>query len=432
MFLKLILIALMIWVTAIFVAAEFALVKVRGTKLESLEEEGVKNAKLARHMVHHLDDYLSACQLGITLTTLIIGGIGETTVSSILEPLIGALPISRALSLTISIILAYIIITFIEVVVGELLPKSYSIVAPEKVTLATARPLHIFYKCTAPFIALLNKSANSIGKLFGIHMVGEANETLSEEELLQVAKDSFRKGEINKEEYQYLSRIFDFDERQVKEIMTNRLEMHVVEEGTSVSETIGQMVETGYSRFPVIRQSKDTVIGYVTLSSMVKEAYINADAHVETFVEKPIFVMENSPIKIVLKMMQVQHKHLAIVVDEYGGTAGIVTIEDIVEELVGDIQDEVDMEIPLIRALGSNHYIVEGGIELDDFTHLLKLPNLEDPHGNVTLSGYFTSRYGHEVVEGFTVSIDDVLYTVLEMSNESVVDSFKVVDIRNK
>lgn len=427
---KLVIIALMIWVTAIFVAAEFALVKVRSSKLEYLENQGVKQAALAKHMTHHLDDYLSACQLGITLTTLIIGGIGETTMSTILRPLINYLPISSALSLTLSIIFAYVIITFVEVVVGELLPKSYSIIEPEKVVLAIAKPLHFFYLVTAPFIKLLNLSANAIGRLFGIHMVGEAEETLSEEELLQVAKDSFQKGEINKEEYQYLSRIFDFDERQVKEIMANRLEMHIVEKGMTVSEAIQQMVETGYSRFPVIDGSKDHIIGYVTLSQLVREAYVEPKALVENFIEKPIFVMETSPIKVVLKMMQVQHKHIAIVVDEYGGTVGLVTIEDIVEEIVGDIQDEVDAETPLIKSLGSQHYLVNGWIELGDYTHLLKLPELEDPNGNVTLSGYFTSNYGHDIKEGFSTAIDGVIYTVLEMNNDSVIETFKVVDTR--
>lgn len=430
--LKLIIIALMIWVTAIFVAAEFALVKVRSSKLKALEEQGVKNAALAKHMTYHLDDYLSACQLGITLTTLIIGGIGESTMTLILQPLFSHLPVNRGLTLTLSIVFSYIIITFVEVVVGELLPKSYSIVEPEKVSLAVAKPLHIFYKCMAPFIKFLNFSANRIGRLFGIKMVGESEETLSEEELLQVAKDSFQKGEINKEEYQYLSRVFHFDERQVKEIMTNRLDMDVIEKGLTISQSIKKMVDSGHSRFPVIDDSKDDILGYVTLAQLVREAYIDPDALVEEFLEKTIFIMENSPIKIVLNMMQVQHKHMAIVVDEYGGTVGLVTIEDIIEEIVGDIQDEVDMETPLIKSLGNNHYIVDGGIELDDFTHLLKLPTLEDPNGNVTLSGYFTSHYGFDITEGFSVTIDDVDYTVLKMSNESVITSFKVIDQRPK
>ena len=212
---KLLLIAFMIYVTALFVAAEFALVKVRSSKLEQMAANGEKNADLALHLVHHLDDYLSACQLGITFTTLIIGGIGEETVRGLLEPIVGNFSFSRSVTLTISMILSYFLVTFVEVVVGELLPKSYSIANSEKVVIKTAKPLHYFYKVTYLFIKLLNHSANLIGRLFGIHMVGEAEETLSEEELILVAADSLDKGEINQEEFNYLSNIFDFDEGQV-------------------------------------------------------------------------------------------------------------------------------------------------------------------------------------------------------------------------
>ncbi|MBP2966693.1 DUF21 domain-containing protein, partial [Acinetobacter baumannii] len=173
---KLLLIAVMIYLTALFVAAEFALVKVRSSRLEQLASNGEKNAELALHLVHHLDDYLSACQLGITLTTLIIGGVGEETVRGLIEPLVDHFAITKSLSLTISLVLSYFLVTFVEVVVGELLPKSYSIANAEKVTMSIAKPLHYFYKSTYLFIKLLNHSANLIGRLSGIHMVGEAEE----------------------------------------------------------------------------------------------------------------------------------------------------------------------------------------------------------------------------------------------------------------
>lgn len=426
---KLILIAVMIYITALFVAAEFSLVKVRSSKLEQLEANGEKNAKLALHLVHHLDDYLSACQLGITLTTLIIGGVGEETVRSLLAPLIGQLPLSKSVSLTVSLILSYFLVTFVEVVVGELLPKSYSIANSEKVVLAIAKPLHIFYKMTYLFIKLLNHSANLIGKAFGIHMIGEAEETLSEEEILLVAADSLDKGEINKEEFEYLSNIFEFDERQVKEIMTNRLDMKVLDYDMTVKEAIPKILDVGYSRFPVIKESKDEIIGYVTLQQLVRTSYIDDHRLLAEEVAKPIVVMETMVVKDVLKKMQEDHKHIAMVVDEYGGTVGIVTIEDIVEEIVGDIQDELDTEKEKIQSIGKNEYLVEGKIELDEIRHFFNLDDMEDPNGNVTLGGYCTSVYPSEVEKGFSFEVEGVIFTIL-LVRQTVVEKIKIKDTR--
>ncbi|MGO3732778.1 MAG: hemolysin family protein [Vagococcus sp.] len=426
---KLILIVVMIWITALFVAAEFALVKVRSSKLEQLEANGVKEATLAIHLVHHLDDYLSACQLGITLTTLIIGGIGEEVVRGMILPLFDYIPVSHSVSMTLSMILSYVLVTFVEVVVGELLPKSYSIANSEKVVIAIAKPLHAFYKLTYFFIKLLNHSANSIGKLVGIHMVGESEETLSEEELILVAADSYDKGEINQEEFRYLSNIFEFDERQVKEIMTNRLEMHVLDYDMTVADAIPKILDIGHSRFPVIKESKDEIMGYVTLPQLVRVSYEDETRLLAEEVAKPIFVIETLPIKELLKVMQKQHKHIAMVVDEYGGTVGIVTIEDIVEEIVGDIQDELDTETVLIKSIGQDEYLVDGRIELDEIRHFFHLDGLEDPNGNVTLGGYFTSVYPNEVEKGFSFEEEGVIFTAL-LVNHTVVQRIKIKDNR--
>ncbi|MBO0475837.1 HlyC/CorC family transporter [Vagococcus sp. DIV0080] len=419
----------MIYVTALFVAAEFALVKVRSSRLEQLAANGEKKAELGLHLVHHLDDYLSACQLGITFTTLIIGGVGEETVRHLIEPLISQTGLSRSVSLTVSMILSYFLVTFVEVVVGELLPKSYSISNAEKVTMAIAKPLHYFYKVTYLFIKLLNNSANLIGRLFGIHMVGEAEETLSEEELLLVAADSLDKGEINQEEFNYLSNIFEFDERQVKEIMTNRLEMKVLDYDMTVEEAIPIMLEIGYTRYPVIKESKDDILGYVTLQQLVRASYSDKNRLIVEEMSKPIVVMETLIVKDVLKNMQEKHKHIAIVVDEYGGTVGIVTIEDIIEEIVGDIQDELDTEKEMIQPLGNNEFLVDGKIELDEIRHSFDLDDLEDPNGNVTLGGYITSINPNNVEKGFTFEVEGVLFTVL-LVRQTVVERVKIRDTR--
>lgn len=428
---KLVLIGIMIYITALFVAAEFSLVKVRSSKLEQLEANGEKNATLALHLVHHLDDYLSACQLGITLTTLIIGGVGEETVRMLVTPLVNYFPVSKSVSLTISLILSYFLVTFVEVVVGELLPKSYSIANSEKVVLAIAKPLHIFYKMTYLFIKMLNHSANLIGKAFGIHMIGEAEETLSEEEIILVAANSLDKGEINQEEFKYLSNIFEFDERQVKEIMTNRLDMKVLDYDLTIEEAIPKILDVGYSRFPVIKESKDEIIGYVTLQQLVRSSYVDNQRLIAEEVTKPIIVMETMVVKDVLKKMQESHKHIAMVVDEYGGTVGIVTIEDIIEEIVGDIQDELDTEKEMIQPLGHQEYLVEGKIELEEIKHHFDLDDMEDPNGNVTLGGYCTSVYPNDIEKGFSFDVEGVIFTIL-LTRQTVVERIKIKDTRKK
>ncbi|MGL4248702.1 MAG: CNNM domain-containing protein, partial [Lactococcus garvieae] len=207
---NLIIIVLMIAFTAFFVASEFSLVKIRKSRLETLAAEGNKQAKLAIVVVEHLDSYLSACQLGITLTSLAIGWVGESTIHALLAPVIHYLPLPNTIAESFSIVLAFLLITFVHVVIGELIPKSLSISKTEAVVLAVVRPLHYFYKVTYPFVWLLNVSASSIGKLFNLSLASEGEETHSEEELLLIANQSFAKGEINGKEYEYLNKVFEF------------------------------------------------------------------------------------------------------------------------------------------------------------------------------------------------------------------------------
>ena len=264
---------LMIAVTSFFVASEFALVKIRRSRLEQLERENVKNAKLALHVTHHLDNYLSASQLGITLTGLIIGWVGEGSVAALLEPWIGRLPFSSALSGTISVALGFILVTYIDVVIGELLPKSYSIVNTEQVVLFVVRPLHYFYKAMFPFIWVLNHSAAALGKVLGVKLVSEGEETLSQEELTLVAMNSYEKGELTKEEYYYLENVFEFDDTLAKDIQVDRTSMQVFEAGETVKDAIQASIQRGHTRYPVISGSKDHVLGYVTLPDLIKQSF---------------------------------------------------------------------------------------------------------------------------------------------------------------
>ncbi|MFD2306758.1 hemolysin family protein [Enterococcus termitis] len=421
---------LMIAITAFFVASEFALVKIRMSRLEQLKKDGVKNAELAIHVTHHLDAYLSASQLGITLTGLIIGWVGEGSVAALLHPLIGNLPISGALSRTISVILGFAIVTYVDVVVGELLPKSYSIAQTEKVVLTIVKPLHYFYKVMYPFIWLLNHSAAKLGKLLGIKLVSEGEETLTQEELLFVAVDSYKKGELTKEEYHYMENVFEFDDTLAKEIQVDRTSMEVFEANETVTQAIQHSLERGHTRYPVIQESKDQVLGYVTLPALIKESFIDGERKVCDLVEEPIVALAATPIKTLLTMMRKEGKHIAILKDEYGGTTGMVTIEDILEELVGDIRDETDLETALIAKESEDSYIISGKITLDDFERYfkVKIPAFEDSEMS-TLAGFIVEQKNNQIAVGDQVTIDEFTFEVMDYEHAHI-DYFKVTKVR--
>ncbi|WP_245249273.1 hemolysin family protein [Vagococcus allomyrinae] len=415
---KLLILVVMIMLTAFFVAAEFGLVKIRKSRLEGLAQSGDKKAQLGLEIVGHLDEYLSACQLGITLTSLAIGWLGEGTVRELLHPLLGFLPIPTAVLQVISLVISFLLITFVHVVIGELIPKSLSITKTEPVVLWVVTPLHYFYKATYPFIWLLNSSATGIGKLFGLKL-GEGEETHSEEELLLIANESLKHGEINKDEFDFLNNVFDFDELLAKEIMVTRLDMEAIPEEYTIAEALSFTIETGHSRFPVIRKTKDDIVGYITLQDLVKAYLANSEAAIVTLVNEPIIVFETIPVKTLLAEMQSSHKHFAILVDEYGGTSGMVTIEDILEEIVGDIQDEQDREEENIRPLTEQEFMVNGKTpltEIEDFFHVDFPAEIE----SISLSGVITDTYKQAVRVGFRCVHEGLEMEVVEMDKVNI------------
>ena len=423
-------IILMIALTAFFVAAEFGLVKIRKSRLEALSEAGNKSATLAINIVEHLDSYLSACQLGITLTALAIGWIGESTIEELLHPVLVYLPLPQNITTLVSLVISFLFITFIHVIIGELIPKSLSISKTEQVVLFVSKPLFYFYKLTFPFIWLLNTSANSIGKLFGLSLRGEGEETHSEEELRLIANQSFIHGEINKNEYEFLNNVFEFDELTAREIMITRIDMEVIHSGTSVEDALKFATEKGHSRFPVIKESKDDVLGYITMQDLVRVYLEEPDAIVDSIIQEPIIVIESMPIKLLLDEMKKKHKHFAILADEYGGTSGLITIEDIIEEIVGDIQDEQDQEAANIIKLAPRTYTINGKTPISEVEDLFNI-EFSDNDGNNTLSGYLTEKYQRDIEVNFTCQYKHLKLTVMKMDKINIAE-LQVIDLRNE
>lgn len=372
---NLVLIAILIALTAFFVASEFAIVKVRSTRIDQLVEEGTANAIHAKRVISNLDEYLSACQLGITMTALGLGWIGEETVERILRPVFNQFNIPDSATHLLSIVIAFSFITFIHVVVGELAPKTLAIQKAEKVTLLFARPLILFNKLMYPFIWVLNGSARLLTRMFGLKAVSEHDIAHSEEELRIIVSESYKSGEINQSEFKYVNKIFEFDDRIAKEIMVPRTEIATLSKTDTIQEFLNILSEEKYTRYPVIDGDKDHVIGMVNIkelfTQMVDKSYQSTQT-IERFIRPIIRVIDSIPIHDLLLKMQKERIHMAILMDEYGGTSGLVTVEDILEEIVGDIRDEFDLdEVPDIRKIKDDHYIIDAKVLISEINDLL-------------------------------------------------------------
>ncbi|MDR7072075.1 hemolysin family protein [Fictibacillus barbaricus] len=373
-YINVLMIILLIILTAFFVATEFAIVKVRKTRIDHLAAEGNKNAIAAKQVIENLDGYLSACQLGITITALGLGWLGEPTVQAFLDPLFKKAGLSEGLTHTLSFTIAFSFITFIHVVLGELSPKTFAIQKAEAISLAIARPIITFYKVMFPFIFVLNGSANLFTKMFGVGPAGEHEAVHTEEELRLILSESLEGGEINQSEYRYVNRIFEFDDRVAKEIMIPRTEMVCLFLDNSSAENLAIMREEKFTRYPVATEDKDHIVGLVNIKEFFNEHFNNQEYDLHDYIRPIITVHEHTPIQKLLVKMQKDRTHMAVLVDEYGGTAGIVTVEDILEEIVGEIRDEFDIdEVPEIQQITPTKTIVDGKVLISEINAMFAL-----------------------------------------------------------
>ena len=414
--LNLVIIAILIALTAFFVTSEFAIVKVRSSRIDQLIEEGNKRALSAKKVISNLDEYLSACQLGITVTALGIGALGEPTFEHIFHPIFVWFNISESITSILSIAIAFTIITFLHVVVGELAPKTVAIQKAEWISLITARPLILFYKIMFPVIWVLNHSAQFITHLFGLKAASERELAHSEEELRIILSESYKNGEINQSEFKYVNKIFEFDNRIAKEIMVPRTEIVSLSKEQTLDEFLSIIHVEKFTRYPIIDGDKDHIIGMINLKEIVTDILDYKDLKtitIESYIRPIIKVIETAPIHDLLVKMQKDRIHMAILMDEYGGTSGLVTVEDIIEEIVGEIRDEFDMdEIPEVRKIKDDHFIFDSKVLVTEVNDMLGLDiNDEDVD---TIGGWI-------LTENYEVKQGDILY------HNSY--SFKIVDM---
>jgi CBS domain containing-hemolysin-like protein len=391
---EVIVVIILVFANAFFVAAEFAIVKVRTTQIQPLAEKQ-KKAKIALKVISHLDEYLSATQLGITITSLGLGWIGEPVTAKILEPLFHLFGITNpAISHTISLTVGFIIITMLHIVLGELAPKSMAIRFSKSTTLFVALPLQLFYVIFKPAIWVLNNLANLILRAVGIQPVTESERFHSEEELRLLITEGRKSGAIDQTEHQLIEKIFEFNDKVVKEIMVPRNHMIALDIEDSREKIFQAVTEEGFSRLPVYKDTVDNIIGVIYTKDLISAAEHRELITLQDIIRPAYFVSDTKQIGNLLKEMQRSKVHMAIVVDEYGGVEGLVTIEDIIEEIVGEIQDEYDVEMQEVESEKSGIYLVNPIISIDNFNRRFKANIPEDPDYQ-TLSGFLQKVTGH-------------------------------------
>lgn len=408
-------VAILIAFTGFFVAAEFAIVKVRSSRIDQLVAEGKRGALAAKKVTTNLDEYLSACQLGITVTAMGLGWLGEPTIEKLLHPLFEKWNLNPSISSVLTFGLAFMLMTYLHVVVGELAPKTMAIQKAERVTLLLAGPLMMFYKVMYPFIWVLNGSARVITGLFGLKPASEHEVAHTEEELRLILSDSYESGEINQAEYKYVNNIFEFDNRIAKEIMVPRTEIIGFYLEDSVEEHMKVNQNERYTRYPIFGEDKDDIIGMVNVKDFFIR-YMTEDqkdlSSIRSYMRPIIEVMETTPIHDLLLQMQKKRIPMAVLYDEYGGTAGIVTLEDILEEIVGEIRDEYDEdEAPPIQHVNEQHIIVDGKVLISEVKDLFGLHIEED---DVDTIGGWIMMQNHEIEEGQHVEAEGYEFKVLE------------------
>nr|WP_220127187.1 hemolysin family protein [Halobacillus locisalis] len=408
-------VAILIVLTAFFVASEFAIVKVRKTRMEARAAEGDKKAEKSLKLLNNLDYYLSACQLGITITALGLGWLGEPTLEVLLHPVFDELALPPTVTGTISFAIAFFTITFLHVVLGELAPKTIAIQKAEAITLLLCRPLILYSKLMYPLIWLLNGAANIFVRMFGFQTARESDEVHSEDELRHILTQSYKQGEINRSEYQYVDRIFEFDNRTAKEIMIPRTEMAVLDIQDSVTSSIRSMKSKRYTRYPVIEGDKDKVMGLIHMKELV---FMDDQDSLRPYIRPIMKVFENVPIHDLLVKMKKEHSHMAVLLDEYGGTSGIVTVEDILEEIVGEIRDEFDHEEEReIRRLKNGHFLLEGKTSIQDINEYFRVDLNHDDID--TISGWIYTQ-DYDASEGTIIQGGRLEFKIVDMEKGQI------------
>jgi len=396
-----------------FVAAEFAIVKVRPTQLAELAAAGSTRARMARRILKRLDSYLSATQLGVTLASLALGWIGEPAFAHLIQPSLSFFGVySPAIAHSIAASLAFVLISALHIIFGELSPKYIAIDRTLNTALWSAHVLRGFYVLAYPLIWMLNHSAIRVVRLVGINPASGRDMTHSQEELRLILASSEKAGVLSEENREIIEGVFQFSKRTARQIMVPRTDVAVLSTKKSIEENLEIIRSTRHTRYPLCEGTLDQTVGLIHVKDLLLAQLRGPGRSLSELKREILFVPENSTVEALLSQFIEVKTHMAVVLDEYGGASGIVSLENITEELFGQIQDEFDRERPEIEPLGNGRYRVRGDYLIEDLADRLKV-DVGEP-AEETIGGYVAARLGREVAPGDRTQLGDLAIEVLD------------------
>lgn len=426
---KIFLVVFLVLANGFFVASEFALVAVRKSRIEALVAEGDNAAKRILKMLNNLSAYISATQLGITLSSLGLGWVGEPVVAALLEPwliylgdITGAAFLSSGPILhTISFTISFSLITFLHIVFGELAPKTAALELSERVSFFVAVPLQLFYTVFSYPIRALDWTGTKTVRLFGLKASGAHGSSYTEDEIRSLIKISQESGHLNEEEQRLINRVFEFSDTTVKEAMIPRTEVVAIPESSTFDEIVAAFQEHGYSRLPVYRDSLDDIAGFIHSKDLITISRPTKRLKIADVLRKPNYVVDTAHLEDVLRQMQKEKFHFGFVVDEHGGVEGIITLDDLLAEIVGEISDEHDQEVnEQISEETDGSYLLDGGLAVRDLNRRLEM-NLPISESYTTIAGFLMSEAGQILGEGETVPFNGHTFTVEKVEKRRII-----------
>jgi len=409
-----------------FVAAEFALVSVRRTRVEELIADGNRTAQTVKQVIHDPDRFIAATQLGITMASLGLGWVAEPALAHLIEPIFRVLPttwVAPSAHAVAAGAIAFALITFLHVVVGELAPKSVALAYPEQTALWVVKPTVLFENIFRPVIWALNGAGNGLLKLIGLHRAAGHQLVHSVEELKMLVSASTASGELEPREKEMLHNVFEFDDKRVREVMTPRPEIVAVDENTTIADFLQTFSEASHTRFPIYAENIDSITGFVSIKDVLRaistQGAAALDQTARDLARAALFVPESKTIGHLFAEMQARKVQLAIVIDEFGGTAGMVTLEELIEEIVGRLGDESEEEAPQVETIDERTTQIDAQLRVEEVNEQLgiQLPEREDYQ---TIAGYILHTLHRIPKEGDQLKVENVKLTITAMKGPKI------------
>ena len=423
--LKLLAVFLLVAANGFFVATEFSLVTVRKARIEARAGDGSKGAKSVLRLLENPTIFISTVQLGVTLASLALGWLGEPTVAALLEPVAARVTSENTTAAYVAhgaaVVIAFSLVTFLHIVFGELFPKMFALERAESFAVIAARPLELMGKIFAPLLWVFNQAGAGLAKIVGLKASLEESSVYTEDEIRQLIDLSRQSGHVNKEEQRLINSVFEFSETTVKEAMIPRTQMAAISSDCNLEQIANAFAHNGYSRLPVYREDLDDVLGFVHGKDVMPFLLKPENFRLQDVIQAPLFIVDNARLEDVLRQMQHEKTHFGFVVDEHGGVEGIITLEDLLEEIVGDISDEHDEEVnDQISKLPDGSFMLDGAVAVRDLNRRLEL-QIPESEGYTTIAGFLMTQSGQILNAGETVRFNGHIFEIEKVDRRRII-----------